>query len=140
MEAAGFENGYGIICGSMALISLVLGALIANCVFFGGETETQKARKALANVLNDRSTDQLPRRGRQSDDGMFDVPLNDAKSYVGPSMLLETSGEALTSSTGYVKAASKPCEKKRSNPSKYSNVTGVGNLTEEENYSFDVEL
>ena len=66
------------------------------------------------------------------------MPLNDRSPYIGPS--IDDSSDALTSSTAYVKAASKPSDKKRRSPSKYSNVTGVGNLTEVENVSFDVEL
>lgn len=40
MEAAGFENGYGMICGSIAFLSVILGALIANWFLFRGESET----------------------------------------------------------------------------------------------------
>ena len=42
------------------------------------------------------------------------------------------------SETQYVKAASKPTEK-MIRSSKYNNVK-VGNLTEDANYSFDIEL
>ena len=56
MEAAGFEHGYEMICGSIAFLSVVLGALIAKCFLYGGETKTQKARKALATVLNEGRT------------------------------------------------------------------------------------
>ena len=51
---------------------------------------------------------------------MFDVPLNDTSPYVGPT--LEDANGALTSATGYVKAASKPSK----------------NSSQNETYSFDV--
>jgi len=41
MEAAGFEHGYEIICGSLALFSVVMGALIANCYLFRGDSQTK---------------------------------------------------------------------------------------------------
>mmetsp|Transcript_34144 Transcript_34144/g.42218 ORF Transcript_34144/g.42218 Transcript_34144/m.42218 type:complete len:91 (+) Transcript_34144:1483-1755(+) len=89
---------------------------------------------ALATVLNEgKVPEKVPHRGT---DDMFDVPLNDERSYVGP----EQENDMLTSETRYIKAASKPSEKQvRKTNSKYSNVR-VGNLTEDESYSFDVEL
>ena len=36
MEAAGFEHGYEMICGSIAFFSVVLGSLIARCFLYRG--------------------------------------------------------------------------------------------------------
>lgn len=135
MEAAGFEHGYEIICGSIAFLSVVIGALIANCILNRGESDTKQARKALATVLNEGRAPEKT-QGRRGEDDMFDVPLNDDRTYVGP----DAENDMLTSETRYIKAASRPGERKpRKSSSKYSNVK-VGNLTEDENYSFDVEL
>ncbi len=139
MEAAGFDNGPEIIIGSMLAISIICGALIANCMLNkDSDSETKQARKALANVLN-KETKGIEQFA-PTDDDMFDVPLNDERSYVGPDV---TNSAMLTSNTGYVEAASKPGQQKQSSRksrSKYapSNVK-VGSLSEDEEYSFDVD-
>jgi hypothetical protein len=69
------------------------------------DSETKQARKALANVLN-KETKGIEQFA-PTDDDMFDVPLNDERSYVGPDM---TDAAMLTSNTGYVQAASKPSQ------------------------------
>ena len=87
----------------------------------------------MANVLNENK--KLEAFGGVEDD-MFDVPLNDDRSYVGPDL---NNGDALTSETSYAKAPSKPSRKKISR-SKSARTEKVGNLTEDDEYSFDVEL
>ena len=60
---------------------------------------------------------------------MFDVPLNDARSYVGQDMEVDS----LTSQTRYEKAPSRPGRKTHA-------TVKVGSLVEDEEYSFDVDL
>ena len=60
---------------------------------------------------------------------MFDVPLNDARTYVNNEM----EQDSLTSQTRYAKAPSKPGKKTHA-------TVKVGNLAEDEEYSFDVDL
>lgn len=57
-------------------------------------------------------------------DDMFDVPLNDARSYVG-----QDDSDMLTSQTSYAKVPSKPGRQVK-----------VGSLAEDQEYSFDVDL
>jgi len=64
---------------------------------------------------------------------MFDVPLHDSRN----SNIIDQAYDALMSETHYVKVASEASEPRRG--SMYNNVK-VGNLTEDANYSFDVEL
>ena len=65
---------------------------------------------------------------------MFDVPLNDGRqSYIGNSDLSAT--DALTSETQYERAPSKPSKKNHS--VRTQEKMRVGNLTEDEEYSFD---
>ncbi len=76
-----------------------------------------------------------------TDDDMFDVPLNDERSYSGPDY---NNSAMLTSNTGYIQAASKAGQLKQSSRksrSKYapSNNVKVGSLAEDEEYSFDVD-
>ena len=145
MEAAGFENGPEIIIGSLLAVSIICGALIANCMLNKeGDSETKQARKALADVLN-KETKGIEQFAPTSDD-MFDVPLNDERSYHGPDL---ADAAMLTSETSYMQAASKPGQLKakpvttkqsaKKSRSKYNNVK-VGNLTEDEEYSFDVDV
>lgn len=70
---------------------------------------------------------------------MFDVPLNDARSYQGPDL---ADGDALTSATCYTEAPSAPAKpsKKSYKKSRSAQQVKVGNLTEDDEYSFDVDL
>lgn len=120
--------------GSLLCLSTLFGALISSyCLNRVRESETKKARKALANVLNEGKTPEFcPGTG----DDMFEVPLNDDRSYVGP----DHETDMLTSETMYVKAAAEPRKaSKKSKGRKYGNVK-VGPLTEDEDYSFEVEV
>ena len=139
MEAAGFDNGPEALIAVLLVISVVIGALITTCLLSkeGQMSETKQARKVLANVLNEGKKDDV---GTTEDD-MFDVPLNDAKSYVGPDL---ANADALTSETRYARAPSQPSKKKTSNPRRHlsnnQSSVKVGNLTEDDEYSFDVDL
>jgi hypothetical protein len=65
---------------------------------------------------------------------MFDVPLNDGRqSYIGNAELSAT--DALTSETQYARAPSGPTKKNHSK--RTPSQMRVGNLTEDEEYSFD---
>ena len=70
---------------------------------------------------------------------MFDVPLNDDRTYVGPDMTAEGQ-TALTSETMYSKAPAKPDKKISKKSKKTADLVKFGNLTEDDEYSFDVEL
>lgn len=69
---------------------------------------------------------------------MFDVPLNDARSYVGP----DGDADVLTSATHYAVARSQPAKpsKKINKKSRTHQQDKVGNLTEDDEYSFDVDI
>ena len=131
MEAAGLDHGVEALVATLVVISVICGAILAKClVGNGGDSETKQARKALANVLN---TKDGIKDGKAMDgpDDMFDVPLNDDRSYVGPDMTTE--GDMLTSEASYAKVPSKP-----QNPSSRKAMR-VGNLIEDQ-HSFDTEL
>lgn len=138
MEAAGFEQGVEMLIACLLIVSIISGAMITKCCLSKGEaeSETKQARKALANVLNQGVKKE--KTGTTEDD-MFDVPLNDDRSYVGPDMTAEGQS-ALTSETMYSKAPSKPSKKAAKKTRKTSDLVKVGNLTEDDEYSFDVEL
>jgi len=88
----------------------------------------------LANAFNNQESTSLKNEGQKQgsllDDDMFDVPLNDARSYVGADVADE---DMLTSQTSYAKAPSKPGRKTHA-------TVKVGSLAEDEEYSFDVDL
>jgi len=75
-ESAGFDNGPQILICVLILASIILGAVIAECLLRRSqeESETKIARKALAQVLNDSKSQQE----LAEEDQMFDVPLNEA--------------------------------------------------------------
>ena len=106
MESAGFDHGPEAIIAVLLVISVVIGALITSCILNrdGQMSETKQARKVLANVLNEGKKDDTG----STEDDMFDVPLNDAKSYVGPDL---ANVDVLTSETRYAKAPSQPSKK-----------------------------
>ena len=134
MEAAGFEYGPEALIAVLLVISIVLGAVIASCILNkdGQMSETKQARKVLANVLNEGKKDET-----STEDDMFDVPLNDAKSYVGPDL---ANVDALTSETRYARAPSQPSKKTNNSKRQLQSNVRVGNLTEDDEYSFDVDL
>ena len=135
MEAAGFTYGPELVVASLLTVSVVLGAVIASCILNRNkDSDTKQARKALAKVLNEGKISSKENGTGAVVDDMFDVPLNDACSFVGP----EEDSDMLTSATSYVKAASKPSKSSRSR--KYSNTVKVGNLTEDDEYSFECEI
>ena len=108
MEAAGFDHGAEVVIGCLLAISIVIGAVLARCLLNrNGDSETKQARKALANVLNDGARSSEKKQGH-TDDDMFDVPLNDERSYQGIDL---NADDALTSQTSYTKAPSKPQRK-----------------------------
>ena len=135
MESAGFDHGPEAIIAVLLVISVVIGALITSCILNrdGQMSETKQARKVLANVLNEGKKDDT---GCTEDD-MFDVPLNDAKSYVGPDL---ANVDVLTSETRYAKAPSQPSKKTSNSKRQLQSNVRVGNLTEDDEYSFDVDL
>ena len=106
MEAAGFDHGPEALIAVLLVISVVIGALITSCLLSkdGQMSETKQARKVLANVLNEGKKDDVG----STEDDMFVVPLNDAKSYVGPDL---ANVDALTSETHYERAPSQPSKK-----------------------------
>jgi hypothetical protein len=106
MEAAGFDRGVEALVTAILILSVGIGALIAQCILSKTEQESEnkQARKALANAFNsnnNRQESMITRGdGHQKKnsaalvvDDMFDVPLNDARSYVGQ----EDEADALTS-------------------------------------------
>ena len=108
MEAAGFDHGAEVVIGCLLAISVVIGAVLARCLLNrNADTETKQARKALANVLNDGTRSKSTNK-KTTEDDMFDVPLNDERSYQGIDLNAE---DALTSETSYTKAPSKPSRK-----------------------------
>ena len=129
-EAAGFDYGPEILIATLLVVSIVLGASLSYCILSGKEeSETKQARKVLASVLNN-ETEAKPTTQPSTGDEMFEVPLNDACSYQGPGV----DQDALTSNTAYAKVAAAPTRAKN------MQTTRVGNLTEDEEYSFDCEL
>ena len=66
---------------------------------------------------------------------MFDVPLTDSQ----PTDVVDQACHQLMSETGYVEVPAKLTKEMSQRNSKYNNVK-VGNLTEDANYSFDIEL
>lgn len=137
MEAAGFDRGVEALVAGILIVSVAIGALIAQCILSKseGDSENKQARKAFANAFNHENVASLTDKESQKmtatlEDDMFDVPLNDARSYVGPDV---DDVDSLVSQTRYAKAPSKPGKKTRS-------TAKVGSLTEDEEYSFDVDL
>ena len=109
MEAAGFDQGVEALIACLLIVSVLSGALLTKCCLSKeAESETKQARKALANVLNNGKS--IAEKTGTTEDDMFDVPLNDARSYVGPDMTAEGQ-TALTSETCYTQAPSKPSKK-----------------------------
>ena len=132
IEAAGFDHGPELLIATLLVVSILFGAIIAHCLLdkTSSDSETKQARKVLATILNEGNVvDKLT----TTEDDMFDVPLNDSHSYQGPG--LNDNEDMLTSQTCYAKAPSRPSKK-----TKKSNNVRVGNLVEDEDYSFDVEL
>lgn len=138
MEAAGFDRGVEALVTAILIISVAIGALIAQCILSktGQDSENKQARKALANAFNSQQTTHSMinseggmKQGGGLDDDMFDVPLNDARTYVNN----DVEQHSLTSQTRYAKAPSKPGKKTHT-------TVKVGNLAEDEEYSFDVDL
>ena len=104
MESAGFDNGVELLVGAFLVVSIACGALIAKCILGKEEdSETKQARKALADVLNDPKPKNEAKT--TTEDDMFDVPLNDARTYVGPD---NEDVDILTSNAHYTAAPSKP--------------------------------
>ena len=141
MEAAGFDHGPECLIAIFLVVSVVCGTLIAQCILSRNSqnSETKQARKVLANVLNEGRTnvDKLT----TSEDDMFDVPLNDDKSYVGPTCTVDNGVDGLLASeTRYERAPSRPGKKSQRSSRRQSNNLNVGNLVEDEEYSFEVEL
>ena len=133
-QMAGFDHGPEILIACLIAVSIIAGAIIAKCMLGkAGESETKQARKALADVLNEGKAPRSEHLSNTEDD-MFDVPLNDNRSYVGPDM----THDALTSEASYQVAPSKPQKPKKKATSSRNQVK-VGNLTEDDEYSFDVE-
>ena len=106
MESAGFDNGVELLVGAFLVVSIACGALIAKCILGQEEdSETKQARKALADVLNDPKPKNEAKT--TTEDDMFDVPLNDARTYVGPD---NEDVDILTSNAHYTAAPSKPAK------------------------------
>ena len=126
MEAAGLDHGVEALVACLVVVSIISGAVLAKClVSKGKDSDTKQARKALANVLNsDKAA--LKNLEKFAEDDMFDVPLNDERSYVGPDMTTEN--DMLTSETSYAKVPSRPQK-----PRKSTNV--VGSLIEDQTSS-----
>ena len=85
IEASGMEYGPEIVIGSLLLVSVILGAVITHCMLnkTSKQSETKRARRVLAEVLNEgKPADKLT--SSTGDDDMFDVPLNDENTYQGP--------------------------------------------------------
>lgn len=93
MEAAGFDRGVEALVTAILILSVGIGALIAQCILSKTEqvSENKQARKALANAFNSNQKESMMRGDSHQkknsaalvEDDMFDVPLNDARSYVG---------------------------------------------------------
>lgn len=133
-ESAGFDHGPEILVCTLLSFSILCGALLANCLLKRSEedSETKQARKVLADVLNEGNT----AGPVTTENDMFDVPLNDDRSYVGP----DVEAEFLSSQTRYAKVAAKPSKKQQQQARRQRPGAGrFGNLTEDDEYSFDVE-
>ena len=139
MEAAGFDRGVEALVAAILIMSVAIGALIAQCIInrSSDDQENKQARKAIANAFNGESSTNAHGLIKTNDnaqtnsieDDMFDVPLNNDRSYVGPDQAVDY--DSLTSMTRYSKVASKSGQKQ-------SPVGGP--LVEDEEYSFDVSI
>lgn len=99
MEAAGFDRGVEALVTAILIVSVAIGALIAQCILSktSQDSENKQARKALANAFNSQQTthsminnDGGMKQGGGLDDDMFDVPLNDSRSYVNSEMEVDS--------------------------------------------------
>ena len=106
MEAVGFENGAIFLIATILAVSLICGAVLAQCLlnYDAKNSETKQARKVLASVLNEGNKSDPT--NSNNEDEMFDVPLSSEQlSYFGPAV------ENLTSETCYEKAPSRRSHK-----------------------------